>query len=439
MTNGTFMTVWGLLSNIFDMLVTMMFFGSCMGKENIRFSKRTHYILTFVIYFAYVYVNNLGTYLNNAPAANAAVSAAVFLLISLLYRAKWLLRFFAVLSYLFFCMMSEVICYGLLEGWASDMSEYEILTAGANISTVLVFFIALTVSVIIKGNRGRLSIKDCLSFSITPVISIITLVMISIEDGVPRVSLTVCIAAVGLAVINLIIFFLLESVTEAAEIRERQGRMEQQFEFQERKYEQASLSFKSISGVIHDTNKHLIYLRECLDKGEYEEAKRYIDKAGERLESSYKRINTGYLPVDALVSSALNAAEAEGIVFKSDIKIEKERITAERYDLCVALGNLLDNAVEACRRVTDLQGRYISLSVVTADSSLVINIENSSPRKDGEDFKTDKTDRRLHGYGLGNVNAIAEKYGGVFTIERRAVSCEATLILPGLSEARDKM
>ena len=46
------------------------------------------------------------------------------------------------------------------------------------------------------------------------------------------------------------------------------------------------------------------------------------------------------------------------------------------------------------------------------------------------DFRTDKNNKLLHGYGISNVKAISEKYGGVFTIERHESSCEATLIFP---------
>ena len=173
-----------------------------------------------------------------------------------------------------------------------------------------------------------------------------------------------------------------------------------------------------------------MYLNECVERREFDEAKHYIGTAIEHIDKSYKRINTGFLPIDALVSNSLNISEANNITFKSDIKIEKERICIERYDLCVALGNLLDNAVEACKKVSNPDDRIISVSIVTGDNSMVIHIENSAERMKEIDFKTDKKDKLLHGYGISNVTAISEKYGGVFTIERRESSCEATLIFP---------
>ena len=94
------------------------------------------------------------------------------------------------------------------------------------------------------------------------------------------------------------------------------------------------------------------------------------------------------------------------------------------------MGNLLDNAVEAARKVVNPDDRYISVSIIMADNSIIINIENSSERMTERNFKTDKKNVLLHGYGISNVKMISEKYGGVFTIERRESSCEATLIFP---------
>lgn len=157
------------------------------------------------------------------------------------------------------------------------------------------------------------------------------------------------------------------------------------------------------------SNKHLVYLNECIEHQEYDGAKHYISTAIKHINKSYKRINTGFLLVDALVSNSLNISESNNITFKSDIKIEKERIKVERYDFCVALGNLPDNAVEAARKVINPDDRYISVSIVTGDNSMVIHIENSAERMVGNDFKTDKKDKLLHGYGISNVMAISEK------------------------------
>lgn len=420
-------TIFAVLGTFFDMFITMLFYKTCLGS-NIRVNKVTFFSVYILLYSIGLALSQFGF----LPGFYIIKSFIIMFCLTLLYEAKWTTRFFTALSYLFIGMISEVIGYGIIIASVKNADPHSMQNYSLLLSVILNFFIVFTVTLILKKNTRIIKGKDYIGFIITPLVSIATLICISIETDTsePNAEIGICFAAAGLMIINLIVFYLLENIIEATEIREKQSRMEQQFAFQEQKYEQASRSFKSISSVIHDTNKHLVYLNECIERRELDEAKRYIGTAIEHIDRSYKRINTGFLPIDALVSNSINIAEANNITFKSDIKIEKERINIERYDLCVALGNLLDNAVEACKKVPNCDDRIISVSIITAEMSLVINIENTAVRMAGNDMETDKNDKMFHGYGISNVNAISEKYGGVFTIERREASCEATLILP---------
>ena len=426
--SDTVQTIFAVLGTVFDMFTTILFYKTCLGSKNIRVNK-----IVFFTIFIFSYILGLAlSQFGYAPAFYVFKSFIIMFGLTLLYNSKWTTRLFTALSYLAFGMISELISYGIIIATVKNSDIQSMQNYSLMLSVIFNFIITLTVTLILKKTTQIIKSKDYIGFIITPLISIATLISISIETDAsePDAEIGICFAATGLMIINLIVYYLLENIVEATEIREKQSRMEQQFSFQEQKYEQASQSFRSISSVIHDTNKHLIYLNECIERQDFDEAKQYIRTAIKHIDKSYKRINTGFLPIDAIVSNALNIAGANNITFKSDIKIEKERINIERYGLCVALGNLLDNAVEACRKVPNLDDRSITVSIVTADGSLVINIENSALRMTSPDFKTDKNNKLLHGYGISNVKAISEKYGGVFTIERHESSCEATLIFP---------
>lgn len=426
--NDTVQTILAILGTVFNMVTTIMFYKTCLGNDKIRVNKILFYI-TFILAFGMGLALSQFGYM---PGFYIIKSLIISFGLTLLYHSKWTVRIFTAFSIQLIGMISELISYGIIISTMTNTSETELQNYSLFLSTIITFVIIVVVTLIIRKNTQILKFKDYLCFIITPLISIATIITISFEfdTGEPNATIGICFAAAGLMIINIIVYYLLENIIDATEIREKQSRMEQQFAFQEQKYEQASQSFRSISSVIHDTSKHLVYLNECVERHEFDEAKRYIETAIEHIDKSYKRINTGFLPIDALVSNSLNIAEANNITFKSDINIEKERICIERYDLCVALGNLLDNAVEACKKVSNPDDRIISVSIITGDNSMVIHIENSAERMKGTDFKTDKADKLLHGYGISNVKAISEKYGGVFTIERRESSCESTLIFP---------
>ena len=426
--SDTVQTILAVLGTVFNMFTTIMFYKTCLGNQNIRFNK----ILFYTIFISAFGIGMALSQFGYIGLFYSMMSFVIFFGLTLLYKTKWIIRIFTAMSYLAFSMISELISYGVIIVTMKNTPEESLQNYSLLFSKLITFILTVAVTLIIKKNTQIVKFKDYLCFIVTPLISIATIITISFEfdTGEPNATVGICFAAAGLMIINIIVYYLLENIIDATEIREKQARMEQQFAFQEQKYEQASQSFKSISSVIHDTNKHLVYLNECVERHEFDEAKRYIGTAIEHIDKSYKRINTGFLPIDALVSNSLNLAEANNITFKSDIKIEKERICMERYDLCVALGNLLDNSVEACKKVSNPDDRIISVSIVTGDNSMVIHIENSAERMIGSDFNTDKKDKLLHGYGISNVKAISEKYGGVFTIERKESSCEAVLIFP---------
>ena len=91
-------------------------------------------------------------------------------------------------------------------------------------------------------------------------------------------------------------------------------------------------------------------------------------------------------------------------------------------DISILVGNLLDNAIEACEQIQDGM-RWVLFKLKKRQHSLFIEISNSLgtvPRiKDGE-LLTSKKDKRLHGYGLKSVKRIVQKYDGVFSFSVEA-------------------
>lgn len=426
--NDTIQIILAVLGTVFDMFTTILFFKTCLGNKNIRVNKFLFYAIFVLVFSVDLALSQFGL----AGLFYMIKSGIIFIGLTILYRSKWLTRIFTALSYLTFSMISELISYGIIISTLPNTLEQSQQNYSIMLSKLITFAFTVAITLIVRKNTQIVKFKDYLCFIIIPLISIATIITISLEfdTGEPNATIGICFAAAGLMIINIIVYYLLENIIDATEIRQKQARMEQQFAFQEQKYEQVSQSFRNIRSVIHDTNKHLVYLNECIERCEIDEAKRYIGIAIEHIDKSYKRINTGYLPIDALVSNTLNIADANNITLKIDINIEKERICIERYDLCVSLGNLLDNAIEACQKISNPDDRIISVSIVTGDNAMVIHIENAAERIKKTDFKTDKNDKLLHGCGISNVNTISEKYGGVFTIERKESSCEASLIFP---------
>jgi signal transduction histidine kinase len=422
----------GVLATIFDMFILVVYLDVILNKTNRKTSNIVYYInFTAVHAVLYALSKSLDLWF-----INVTFSVLGIFFLSFLYNSKLISKTFATFSIQVLGMLAEVLSYGIMRAFTQN--ELDVLANaqrfyGMLLSKLILFVLIVIVLFVVKRNSLIVHSKDYVYLMITPLVSFATIIIITFELGnSDSVSgFTICLVISGMIIINLIVYYLLESIIEATEIREKQARLEAQFEFQEQKYEQTSLSFKKISSIIHDTNKHFIYLKECINNDEKQEALAYLSKAADNIGKSYKRFNTGNLVIDALMSNAFSISVANNIEFKSNISIDKDKINIERYDLSVTLGNLLDNAVEACKKISNPDDKYINVSIFTTDSALVINIINSKKANISKtELKTNKPDKMLHGYGLGNIKVTAEKYGGTFVVSNNESNFEVTAILP---------
>lgn len=149
------------------------------------------------------------------------------------------------------------------------------------------------------------------------------------------------------------------------------------------------------------------------------------------LESRYCTINTGNLVIDAFVSNLLLQTKAQGITLHTNLKFDKATIPVNDYHLTIILGNLLDNALNACRGQI---GANIKVAVRTVDGTFTIHVANTyviaDPDKAPDDFE--KIDF-IHGYGLKNVKDSAEACGGFCVIHHENDVYSATVIIPILN------
>jgi len=123
-------------------------------------------------------------------------------------------------------------------------------------------------------------------------------------------------------------------------------------------------------------------------------------------------VKTGNVMVDAILNSKLSMAQAKGISVNAKATVSPELPVAQT-DLCVILGNLLDNAMEACMKQAAQQERFIRVYIGRFKGQFYISVSNSvggALKKQNGAYQTTKAGS--HGFGLRRVDALIEKYGG---------------------------
>ena len=217
---------------------------------------------------------------------------------------------------------------------------------------------------------------------------------------------------------------------EAARLAEVNGRLHRQLEAQELSYQDTLHSFMDIKRIIHDINKQLLYIRACIEAGQAAEGADHINGILHQIGASCNTITTGNLAVDALVSHALTLASELDIAMQHKVQLTGAPVNIERYDLCIVLGNLLDNAIAAARQVRPAENRSIQLHIHSNNNALVIYIRNSMATPASTAARCHRAHPELHGIGLSTVQQVTGKYGGHLRTTVKPGKYETVVVLP---------
>lgn len=174
----------------------------------------------------------------------------------------------------------------------------------------------------------------------------------------------------------------------------------------------------------HDLKNHIISLTGLLSGNHIDSAKNYLSEILNKTNLPENQIKTGNYAADAILNEKMNEAEPHRIHFDCCVKFPELKITD--FDLCVIMGNALDNAIEACNRMTSPSlHRFISVKSGIVKSYLILEFKNSI-----EDDNLKKSNTYTPGIGLGNIKAIVNKYDGIMDISIKPDMFILSLMLP---------
>ncbi|MEY8575393.1 ATP-binding protein [Oscillospiraceae bacterium 21-37] len=215
----------------------------------------------------------------------------------------------------------------------------------------------------------------------------------------------------------------------------------EQAELLERDYTAVNRAYQVNAKLFHDLHNHIGVLRQFLAHEKYGEAVRYLDELQAPVRNLTATVWTGDETADYLINSKAAAAEADGIQFQAQVEFPR-RTNIRSVDLCAILGNLLDNAIEAARRVENPERRTVALTIRRIHQMLVIKVENSfaaSPVQENGELKTTKTEGGLHGWGLKSAQTAAEKYDGMVQagVSGEVFRAVATLSYQGMEDIHE--
>lgn len=195
-------------------------------------------------------------------------------------------------------------------------------------------------------------------------------------------------------------------------------------------YTEVENMYREMRGWRHDYRNHIQTMKVYAANGDLEAVERYLDLLDNELCAVDPQIKTGNAMTDAILNSKLSLARSKGITVKADAHIPVA-LSISELDLCVILGNLFDNAIEASLALPPEQ-RMIRVYMDMKNTQLYISFTNVTAgkkmKKIGGRFPTTRGDG--HGFGLMRIDQIVERHDGYISRNSEDGAFTTEILLP---------
>lgn len=212
-----------------------------------------------------------------------------------------------------------------------------------------------------------------------------------------------------------------QNIERQTELEERSKRDRLLLDVQKQQYDTLVKYLEESRAARHDFKHHIVALRSMCEQKEYDKLSAYLNET--KLTAS-QEIGVSVSPnrtVNAIIDYYIEKMKDADITLKMDMHIG-ERYGVSDSDLCVLLGNILENAIEGCLTV-EKEKRFVRICSSEHAGRLYLTFDNSF---DGN-YKTNGSNLALSrkrgysrsGVGMQSIRAVVEKYGGMMNVETR--------------------
>lgn len=195
-------------------------------------------------------------------------------------------------------------------------------------------------------------------------------------------------------------------------------------------YQEVENMYRQMRGWRHDYRNHIQTIKALAENGDMEAVMQYLDGLELDLNTVDTVIKTGNAMADAILNSKISLARSKNIEVHVDAHIPV-KLKMSELDLCVILGNLFDNAIEASMKLPE-GGRRIRVYMDMKNTQLYISFTNFTAtgklEKVGRLFRTSKG--KGHGFGLIRIDAIVERLGGYLSRNSEEGAFTTEILIP---------
>lgn len=217
---------------------------------------------------------------------------------------------------------------------------------------------------------------------------------------------------------SIVLILLFRQILKENKLKSQNELMQNKLDMQYKYYLSIQESHMKVKKLYHDINNHIC----CIDnlKNNNIEVDEYISNLNDEIKEFKCIYNTGNMILDIIINEKSKVCTNKGINFTCDINFSKIDFI-KPIDVSSIFDNILDNAIEACDKISNEKiDKYIRIKGTIIKSFFIIKCENSkvnSVKIYKDILLTDKIDKFMHGIGIQSVKSSLEKYNGEILFE----------------------
>ena len=284
------------------------------------------------------------------------------------------------------------------------------------LNAVMLSIVVTLIRVLIKRHENDRLSRVWLLLPVFPICQFATVVVLyNAYIQVGSISNKILWLILIYAASDIVLFLAFRTASRNRELRMRNAFLEEQIDSQVNHYRQLAGSYDSIRKLRHDIDNHLYTIQALLDEGQVQEASAYNRQLISRDDARLPFNGCRNSVAAAYLEKKAADLEKAGIRFETDIQLPENLRIADPDLICV-LGNILDNAAEACQNQKDAQ-----ISLRAEYRAPYVNISCRNPLPD--EARTARSDKKRRipelerGIGFTILQSMAERYAGDFHSE----------------------
>ncbi len=418
-----------LLSAMIELLTLNCFFDLTLNKKT--FKKFQRFIIYFLIVLSFILIS---IFITNNIFGFILYLVLIFSFIFIQYKGRFIKFFilsiisFLAINFLVVVVIKLISDHSMSIINISDENLY-VYFEGNIIAKLILYASIKNVQFLLQ--RKEYSIKLFthiigLTFPTIVIISSIYIVVLEnqIDSSYIKISSVVIMFLLATSVIG--IFNFLENNIKCSIAQKKLNEQEFIYELQRENYKKIKDNIINTNKNNHDVNNFMIGVSSYIHKDEKDKAITLIDDFIKN-KRKYTNYNYGNDAVNALLAYKMPKLDKINNLSIS-ISVPNQLIIDE-IDLCVIIGNAIDNAVEACDKIENSQDKYIKIKIQQLHNYLSMLFENSYIETNTK-LITSKKDKYLHGYGLNNMKLLCKKHNGDLVTKQSKNIFAVSIMIP---------